>query len=112
MTHVTRSRRMILLTGASLLFLSMSARVQSAPHPIAEYHIPAQDLGTALRTVGRIAGYEVMFPTDVVAGKHAPRLDGRYTAEQAIGVLLNGSSLSADFQGDTILIRGRETPEA
>ncbi|AOH85634.1 hypothetical protein AWL63_18505 [Sphingomonas panacis] len=72
-----------------------------------EYHLEEQDLGDALRAVGRISGREVMFPSDLVEGKRSPRLDGTYTTDEAIERLIARSSLIAIDRGGSILIRGR-----
>jgi len=71
------------------------------------YDVQVQDLGEALRIVSRHSGQEIIFPAEVVAGKRAPRLQGAYSAEEAVRILLAGTDLVADFREDSILIRGR-----
>jgi len=74
------------------------------------YDLEAQDLGDALRAIGRISGREIIFPSDVVVGKRAPRLQGLYAPDDAIRMLLQDSGLVAEFRRDVVLIRGRSSP--
>ncbi|WP_232494493.1 TonB-dependent receptor [Novosphingobium kaempferiae] len=70
-----------------------------------EYHLPAQDLGTALRAVGRTSNREIMFQVETVEGKQSPALDGTYSPDEAIAILLRGSGLMVSQRGATILIQ-------
>ncbi|WP_447725557.1 TonB-dependent receptor domain-containing protein [Sphingomonas koreensis] len=72
-----------------------------------EYDLEVQDLGEALRVVGRLSEQEILFPAEVVDGKRAPRLRGKFSAKEAVRLLLRGTDLVADFRQDGILIRGR-----
>lgn len=75
------------------------------------FDIPDQDLGTALRRVAVQTGTELYAASDDLAGRRAPRLNGRYTLRGAVDVLLQGSGLSARFDGRAILL-GRENEYA
>src|SRR3546814_4167308 len=44
------------------------------------YQLEAQDLGTALRAVGRTSNSEIFFETNIVDGKRAPRSE-EHTSE-------------------------------
>lgn len=96
-----------------LLLAVAAVQVTSVPGAFAqatsaqEYNLPADDLGNSLRAVSRLSGREIIFDTDAVAGKRAPRLQGRFGADEAVKLLLRGSGLAADYQKDVILIRGR-----
>jgi len=72
-----------------------------------EYHLEAQNLGDALRVVGRRSGREIMFSSDVAEGIRSPRLDGTYTTKEAVERLLSPSGLVAIDRRGSILIRGR-----
>lgn len=74
------------------------------------YEIPSQDLGTALRRVGQIAGVEIMFTPSDVAGLIAPQLDGEFTLNEALDRLLAGTDLTAQVSAGTVIIRGRAQP--
>jgi outer membrane receptor protein involved in Fe transport len=55
--------------------------------------IPAQDLGSALRTFARVTRQQVSFDSRLVRGKRSPALRGSYSAHNAIERLLAGSGL-------------------
>lgn len=91
-------------TGALLLAVpSVSAQERQKY----EFNMPEQDLGEALRSVSRQLGKEILFPTESVAGRRAPPLQGSYTTEEAVRALTAGTDLVVDFRSDGILIRGR-----
>lgn len=76
-------------------------------HAPRQYDLPAQDLGSALRTVGRQSGTEIIFEPETVEGKVAPALAGSMGVEEAVEHLLRGSGLIARFKDGAIIIRGR-----
>lgn len=69
--------------------------------------LPAQDLGTSLREVGRQAGVEVIFTPQMVAGRKAPALHGSFVLKRALDQLLQESDLAASFRDGAVLIQGR-----
>jgi outer membrane receptor protein involved in Fe transport len=87
----------------------MCAGIPVAAQPVQrrDYHLETQDLGVALRAVGRAANREIIFETDVVQGKRAPALEGSYTTKEAVDVLLRGTDLVAVERRGAILIRER-----
>jgi outer membrane receptor protein involved in Fe transport len=98
----------VLLAASAIAGLSSASHAApTGEHP---FHLPAQDLGPALRAVGRASGIDVMFPADAVEGLRAPALDGSYDPQQAIKRLLAGSGLSAKFTEGGVLIGGRSQP--
>lgn len=108
MIRTARYRRLMLM--AATAFVPFTSPAAAADPPAQAFHLPAQDLDTALRAVGRSTGIAIMFPADAIAGRQAPPLEGRYTARQAIDHLLEGSGLIALDQDGTVLIRGRDAP--
>ncbi|MCW2387177.1 outer membrane receptor protein involved in Fe transport [Sphingobium sp. B11D3B] len=69
------------------------------------FHLQAQDLGDALRSVATKAGWELYAPAVVVNDVRAPRLVGKYTPRQAIERLLVETSLRAQFRDRAVIIR-------
>ena len=67
--------------------------------------VPAQALGTALNTLARQAGLQLMVHPDLVAGKHAPAVSGQLSARQALERLLAGTGLVAQMDGNDVIIR-------
>src|SRR4051812_24290393 len=67
--------------------------------------LPAQPLDSSLRAVALVFGRNVSMPSDVVAGRSAPAIDGAYTFEEAVAALLRGSGLEAIPIGRGMAIR-------
>lgn len=96
------SRKLSGLAVAVAVALGASMVLAAAPHTASaqqaaerqEYDIAAQPLGNALNQLAIQSGEEIMVPPDFVRGIRSRPLKGRYTFEQAIGGLLEGSGLS------------------
>ncbi len=101
-------RRRAPWSGAALalalgLTAAAPARAQ-APAAIA-FHIPAQDLGSALTAFADKAGLRLLFRSDLVAGRRSPGLEGSYGREAALARLLQGTGLVYRFtRADTVTI--------
>jgi hypothetical protein len=67
--------------------------------------LPAQPLDSSLRAVALVFGRNVSMPSDVVAERNAPAIDGAYTFEEAVAALLRGSGLEAIPTGRGMAIR-------
>lgn len=103
--HINRYVGRSSFKAVALLAIATAAPVLAAPAVRQPYHLPAQDLGTALRDVARISHRQIMFAAAAVNGKQAPRLDGNYDPTEAVTRLLAGSGLFVVNDGDLILIR-------
>lgn len=87
------------------LALALAATPACArPAGEASYHLPAQPLAASLRAVGTAAGVSVVAPAAVLEGRTAPALEGDYTPEAAIAVLLKGSGLYARRVADGFVV--------
>jgi iron complex outermembrane receptor protein len=71
------------------------------------YQLEAQDLGTALRAVGRTSNSEIFFETNIVDGKRAPALRGQYTPREAVEALIQGTNLVILERRGAIILRER-----
>ncbi len=96
MTNSTVSR---LVLTALLLTPAVAARAEEARRAV---HLPAQPLGDALRALGRDRGREILFSPPSVAGRFAPAVDGEFTTEEALALLLQGSGLVARNRNGSI----------
>jgi outer membrane receptor for ferric coprogen and ferric-rhodotorulic acid len=85
-----RAFALISLFAGTLLY-----SVQSLAQEPVKVDVPAGPLATALKTLASQAGIEVLFPSDMVAGKQGSPVSGTMTAEQALEVLLKDSGLEA-----------------
>jgi len=76
------------------------------------FHIPAGSLAASLRAVSTVTGRAIAAPSEVLAGRQAPALDGEFTVEAAVDRLLAGSGLRARVVGSGLVIeldpRGRD----
>lgn len=65
------------------------------PAPKVALSLPAQPLGSALNALARALGQPLIADAALLAGREAPALEGRFTAEQAFARLLERSGLEA-----------------
>ena len=86
-------RRLLLFVGLGWAFIR--GRVSKGAEPV-KYHlqITAQPLDSALQEFARQSGVQVVYFSQITDGLAAPALDGRYTLEGAIRVLLGQSGLT------------------
>lgn len=66
-----------------------------------DFNIAGGDLGTALQRYSAATGVQLVYSSDLVAGKRSPGVSGRMSPQQALGQLLAGSGLSARVSGNT-----------
>src|SRR3546814_11671742 len=86
-----RTTRLLMLTGATFAIAvanPATARPQAGTH----YTLPSQDLGAALRQVGQIAGVDIMFTPEAVAGSTAAPIDDNLTIPSGQDRLFGGPS--------------------
>lgn len=108
MQHIRRVIRRELFLGAALLAGLASTPANATEPDRQKYVIQAPTLGEALQILGSQSGRDIMFPSAIETGRPAPHLDGTYSFEEAVGALLAGSGLRAEFRDGAALIRGRE----
>lgn len=94
--------RAALLASATFLAVAnaaiqMPARAQGSPFGALVLNIRSQSLGSALTTFADQAGLRLLFPSSLVAGRTSPALTGRFTRDQALSRLLEGSNLAYAF---------------
>ena len=68
-------------------------------------HIQAQPLASALSQWAQQTALQVFFNPDMVAGKQAPAVNGKLSAQEALAQLLQGSGLSYALDGDAVTLR-------
>lgn len=100
---------MLVAVALGAMTLATPVRAQDALRQ--DFSIAAGELSDALKAVSRQSGRDIIFTAQAVRGKTAPRIKGSFTPDEAVRALLVGSSLTAEFRKDVVLIRGRsETP--
>lgn len=87
--------------GSSLALNPLAALARDSGESVQffELNLPEQPLGTALTALSRETGVQVVADRELLAGRRAAALRGRYSAAQALERLLAGSGLSARGQG-------------
>ena len=114
------------LVGLSLLALTAALDSQAQAGPLAQALAPATGtvttvstpkgpLGAALLALGRQTGVQIVFSSRQVEGRQVPALEGRYSLEDALARLLDGSDLEAQRAGAGVLVikpRGGLLPTA
>lgn len=86
-----------------------AARAQQ--DPTREYDIAAQDLGTAITQVALASGRQIVVADDLVRGRRAPALRGRYSTDAALAALLGGTGLRVAAVGNTLVIQRSDAPD-
>nr|WP_315846213.1 TonB-dependent siderophore receptor [uncultured Achromobacter sp.] len=67
--------------------------------------LPAQPLGAALNELARQAALQLMVHPDLVNGKTAPAVSGKFTAQQALDRVLAGSGMTATIDGNVAVVK-------
>ena len=86
--------------------LSLSVAATASGSEIkSHFDLPAEALGKALRDLAVQANCNISYEPSIVAGLQAPAINGDYTVERALSLLLKGTSLRAvNVNADTIQI--------
>ncbi len=82
-----------------LLVCSSYAIAQEAQVTPVKLNIAAQPLGKALNAWASQTGYQILIPASAEQGRTAPSVNGRYTPEGALKILLASSDLRYEFVG-------------
>lgn len=85
----------ILLVTLIRSHIVAAGEIPSAAVETSSYDIAAQDLDAAIKAYIRISGVQVFFETAITTGKRSTALNDRFTAAQALKVLLSGTGLKA-----------------
>src|SRR5690606_23620437 len=97
--------------GDLLLFLMGSAASLAAAPLLAQEEarqqvsLPEQPLGASLRKVATQFGRNLSVSSDLVVGRTAPAIEGRYGFEEAVTRLLRGSGLVSLPVGRGLVVR-------
>jgi len=89
-----------LLAGIVPFLVPPAAAQESAAAPMA-FDIPAQPLDQAVTALARLAGLTIGGDSALLRGRRAPAVQGRYTPQEALRILLAGSGVAAQFAGDS-----------
>jgi hypothetical protein len=106
-THVNLA--LLLALGAATAWEPAAAQTPRSVliNPI----LPEEQLADALNKLARQSGFQVMFPSSIVAGRRSPRVTGSLSIHEALQKLLINSRLRFDLvNARTVTILNGATP--
>ncbi|MGN8250503.1 TonB-dependent siderophore receptor [Pseudomonas sp. SMV7] len=95
-----RSRQLRLSLLASSLLVAISAEGRERVN----VDLPAAPLGEAINALAQQSSVQILFASDLGAGRQAPALKGRFSAEEALQTLLEGSGLQAQARDERTFV--------
>lgn len=98
----------VVLAGVACI-VAPSAHAQQSE--MRDYNMESQDLGTAINRLAAASGQQIVVADDLVRGRRAPALRGRFSTEAALSALLERSGLRAAVVGDTLVVQRSDTPD-
>ncbi|SFI51975.1 TonB-dependent receptor [Caulobacter sp. UNC279MFTsu5.1] len=86
-----------LLSTVSISVLAIAApAIVSAQEATLPFALPSAPMKESLLAVAKQSNTKILFESELVAGLQAPKLDGRFTARQAIEKLVSGSGIAVE----------------
>jgi hypothetical protein len=74
------------------------------------FNIPAQPLSAALEIYARVSRREVLYDSALAEGRRSSQVEGHYTPEDGLQILLAGTGLWADFKDADFFVVGLASP--
>jgi hypothetical protein len=113
MLRLSRVRALVVLLFA---YGSVLAHAQQKDGPVPgrqeiAFDIPSQPLAAALSSYGAVTGMQVLYETSLAADKKSAAIEGKFTPEAALRMLLIGTGLvgrRTDVDAITIFAESRE----
>ncbi len=93
-----------LAPGLTTPVLAAPVPPAQAPEQAVEVRLPSGPLGDALMALARQTGVQIVFTSEQVAGKRAPAVSGRLTADQALKQLLAGGAWDVRRTGEKVFV--------
>ncbi|WP_420800833.1 TonB-dependent siderophore receptor [Pseudomonas cavernae] len=107
MNHPSRHARLRLSLLATGMLLAFSSHAQTDR---VNLDLAAEPLDQALNSLAQQSGVQILFASQIAAGKQAPALKGSFTPREALERLLAASGLSVQTQGDDTFIVMQNPP--
>lgn len=95
-----RSRQLRLSLLASSLLIAMSAQGREKVN----VDLPAAPLGEAINALAQQSSVQIIFASDLGAGRNAPAVKGRFTSEEALQMLLKDSGLQVQAKDERTFV--------
>lgn len=93
MTRSTYLHSLLLAGCATIILAPAAVQAQEQKSEPIDFNISADNLGSALMSLGEQSQREIVFSADLVRSRHATPLRGKLTVEQALDKLLRGTGL-------------------
>jgi iron complex outermembrane receptor protein len=103
---LTTSLFATMVAAGTLSFADVQARSVSY-----DLNIPAEDLTAALQSFAIASHHKLLYKAELTAGKTCQALKGRFTAEEAMQLLLSGTGLSYEITGASVVLI-KSSPDA
>lgn len=104
-TSWARSKAFAALLGAAFAACTVEAGAQSpASDTTYQLDIPSQNLNDALQALALASRHRLFYQADIVSGKVNKALSGKYTTEEAIRTMLEGTELRYEISADGVVI--------
>ena len=95
----------------NLCSLNELAAHQTGPDVIYDVNVASLNAADALNSLARQTGVTLLFPYDLARSRQANAVNGRYTLQQALDLMLQGTGLSGGLSDKGILTISRAKPE-
>lgn len=105
-------KRSHILIAASVLAIAVSRPAQCGNDTKSSLHLPEQDMAASLLAIGKATDTEILFQPADVRHLTAPALDGSYSAQEAVRVILGHSGLEVEIRQGSIFIRKNRSGQA
>lgn len=105
-------KRSHILIAASVLAIAVSRPAQCGNDTKSSLHLPGQDMAASLLAIGKATDTEILFQPADVRHLTAPALDGTYSAQEAVRVILSHSGLEVEIRQGSIFIRKNRSGQA
>lgn len=112
MISFSRCRLTNLFVAIPTVLVGATALNAADLSPRQHYAIPSQSLGASIKAVAVASGRNVIASGSVIGGRSSPPLEGTYTAEEALAILLAHSGLHTVAQGNTLIISSDHLSDA
>lgn len=110
--QVNKTCIVISLLSILMLAFNVSANETAKTHRKYVFNIPTQPLSQSLNELSDIAKISVLFPYDLVKNKESKSVQGKYTIQQALDLLLMNTNLAGELSGEkAFLIKPLSTNE-
>jgi secretin/TonB-like protein len=93
--HLAWICSLLVIAGICAAFAE-ERRAVTASEPIG-FHIPSQSLAEALQAYGQRTGVQVLYESNSASGRRSAAVEGNFTAEQALNLLLAGTDLKVQY---------------